>query len=468
MALPPRPVWLVLADPLSTRVLVESGVVDRLGERLGDRLQPVFLLPRDAAATWEARLPEGARSALHHEDLYPADVPLPEKVLRRSDRWLDRNLGYYPLAIRLNYRHGLHLERMQPGHRNELLDSARVGRLPRHPAVDRAMTRWHFSTRRYVAHALARRLAAERPALVLSNLQMQSAVPFLLAGWRLGLPLVGNVASWDHTVGKGVISPRLDRYLVQNERMRGDLVRYHGVPEARIVVTGWPQSDVFAVPRPREAYEAVVRGYGLDPARPLVLVMGNTPTNTPSEERFFARLVSWWRDSGADARFSLLFRPHPRDRQWRMRFAGALEVPGAAVQEPSFTDIDVLATLLQHGDCVVTNAGTILLDALVNDRPVVCVLYDEGCGPPEESWAAKSVIGEHYRDVASSGAYHAARSFEEVVAGIERSLADPGELAGRRRRVVEVVVGQVDGHVADRFAEAALALAYAPLDGEPG
>ena len=89
---------------------------------------------------------------------------------------------------------------------------------------------------------------------------MQSAVPFLVSGWRLGLPLVGYVASWDHTVGKGVISPRLDRYLVQNERMRGDLVRYHDVPSERIVVTGWPQSDIFHAPRPREAYDG-------DPAR---------------------------------------------------------------------------------------------------------------------------------------------------------------------------------------------------------
>ena len=130
---------------------------------------------------------------------------------------------------------------------------------------------------------------------------------------------------------------------------------------------------------------------------------------------------------------------------------------GVAVQEPSFTDIEALATLLQHGDCVVTNAGTILLDALVNDRPVVCVLYDEGSDrPPAESWAAKSVIGEHYRDVNESGAFLRAESFEEVVAGIERSLAHPDELASERRRLVATVVGEVDGRAAERVADALL------------
>ena len=453
-----RPVWLVLADPLSTRVLVESGVVDRLAGRLGERLQPVLLLDDEAAAAWGARLPAAARPALRREDVAPARVPLAERVRRRVDVWLDRRIGYYPLAIRLNYRHGLHLQRMRPGHRNELLDSSRVGPLPQHPRIDRAMDRWHFSTRRYVPSALRRRLGAERPALLLSNLQMQSAVPFLVAGWRLGLPLVGYVASWDHTVGKGVISPRLDRYLVQNERMRGDLVRFHDVPRDRIVVTGWPQSDVFHRPRPRAEYDAILRRHGLDPSRPLVAVMGNTPTNTPHEERFFARLVAWWRETGADGRVSLLFRPHPRDARWRERFAAAFGVEGAAVQEPSFTDIDDLAALLQHAGCVVTNAGTILLDALVNDRPVVCVLYDEGDdGPPGESWAAKSVVGEHYRDVAESGAFHRAESFDEVVAGIERSLADPGELHDERVRVVATVVGEVDGRAAERVVEALLA-----------
>ena len=123
------------------------------------------------------------------------------------------------------------------------------------------------------------------------------------------------------------------------------------------------------------------------------------------------------------------------------------------MQEPSFTDIDVLATILQHTEAVVVNAGTVLLDALVNDRPAVCVLYDEGA-PPGESWAAKSVIGEHYLDVAWSGAFHEARSFDEVTAGIERCLASPVELASERALGDRTVVGPVDGRSAERIVDA--------------
>jgi len=443
-------VWLVVAEPLSTRIFFDCGIVDGLRQRLGRRLKVVPVLAPEQAEEWLDRL-DGV-GVVTRDELLPWRVGAREKVLRRTDRWLDTKIGYYPLAIRLNLQHGFHLERMQRGHKNYGLDLARVGPLPRRRAVDERMLRWHYSPRRWVSSTLVERMHAECAALVVSNVQTHPVVPFLLAARRLALPVVGYVASWDHTVGKGVISPHLARYVVQNEVMRDDLVRYHGIDAARITVTGWPQTDVYHRPRPREDYDALLREYGLDPARPLVLVMGNTPTNAPYESRFVERVVRWWEDGGGGRRFSLLFRPHPRDRDWEQRFAAARGLDGVHVQAPSYTDLDVLATLLQYGSCLVANAGTILLDGLVNDRPTVCVLYDEGA-PPGESWAAKNVLGLHYRQLMESGAFYRAHDFDEVARGIERALAQPQELAGERRRVAREVVGEVDGRAAERVVD---------------
>ena len=115
------------------------------------------------------------------------------------------------------------------------------------------------------------------------------------------------------------------------------------------------------------------------------------------------------------------------------------------MQEASYTDLEDLATLLQHVDVVVCNAGTILLDALVGDRPAVCVLYDEGA-PPGESWAAKNVVGKHYEELAAVGRV---LPRGELRRGRRRDRAgarsDPDELAEERRRVVEQVVGRSTG-----------------------
>jgi CDP-Glycerol:Poly(glycerophosphate) glycerophosphotransferase len=449
---PGRPIWLVLPDPLSARIFFDCRIVERLVERVGERLEVVFLMDGEATAEWESRL--GGLQVTRRKELFPAQVGTLERARRRADRWLDERIGFYPLAIRVNLRHGFHRERMRPGHQNWFLDPTRVGPLPRWDWIEHEMLRWHFSSLRHVPSALRERLRQERPALLVSNIQMQVDVPVILAAHRAGLPLVGYVASWDHTVGKGVIWPGMTRYLVQNEVMRSDLERYHGIDGERIIVTGWPQTDLFYRERPRAAYEELLRSYDLDPARPVVLVMGNTPTNAPYEERFVARFVAWW-EQGQREQFQLLFRPHPRDREWRRRFADGLGRAGAYVQEPSYTDLEVLATLLQHGECLVANAGTILLDSVVNNRPAVCVLYDEGA-PPDQAWAAGNVTGEHYRELVESEAFYRAHSFDEVVAGVERALARPDELEAERRRVARAVVGEVDGRAAERVVAAAL------------
>jgi UDP-N-acetylglucosamine:LPS N-acetylglucosamine transferase len=443
-------VWLVLPDPFPTRVFVDCGIVEKLVSRLPGRVRVVLALPPEEAAEWAPALGDAPWTL--GGDLFPREVGPVERVLRRLDFAIDRNAGYYPLSVRHSLRNGFHAERMRPGHPNLFLNSSLTGRLPDSERLDGVMRRWLFSRRRYVSKELLRRMRGSCSALVVANVQSLQAVPFLNAARRLGIPVIGYVASWDHTVGKGIVSPHVTSYVVQNGVMRDDLVRYHGVPGDRVVVTGWPQSDVFHCRRPRAEYEAIVRDLGLDPSRPVVLVAGNTPTNAPYEGRFVERLVGW------EERPQILFRPHPRDREWRERFAAALGARGAGVQEPSYTDLEVLATVLQHVDCVVCNAGTILLDALVNDRPAVCVLYDEGA-PVGERHAALNVTGKHYEELIRSDAFLRAGDFEEVATGVRRSLAEPGELSDARRRVAREVVGEVDGHAADRVVDAIVAVA---------
>jgi hypothetical protein len=220
------------------------------------------------------------------------------------------------------------------------------------------------------------------------------------------------------------------------------------------VVTGWPQSDVFQRRHTRAEFDALLGRCGVDSERPVVLVTGNSPTNAPYEGNFVERLVAAWRDGGLRD-VSLLFRPHPRDGLWAERYRAAIGVAGIGVQPASYTDMDDLATLLQHVAAVVTNAGTILLDALACDRPTVCVVYDEGA-PPGDEWAAKNVLGEHYRELMASGAFALAANFDDVVRGIGDALARPEALRAERAHVVREVLGEVDGHAVDSVVGALL------------
>jgi CDP-glycerol glycerophosphotransferase (TagB/SpsB family) len=235
--------------------------------------------------------------------------------------------------------------------------------------------------------------------------------------------------------------------------MRADLGRYHGVAAERVVVTGWPQTDVYSRRRSHAEYAAVLARLGLDAGKPVLLYAGNTPTNQPYEANYVRRLVDWWAGGDAHERCQLLFRPHPRDNAVRERFAAALDRPGIAVQEASYTDLADLATLLQHVAVVVANGGTILLDGIVNDRPSVCITFDAGA-PAGERWADLNLGGEHYRELIDSDALYRADDFDALFAAVERALADPGEFADERARVAREVVGEVDGRAVERIVDA--------------
>ena len=332
---------------------------------------------------------------------------LGERIARRLDTSLDGQLGYYPLALRLNRRHGFHAERMQPGHPNWMLDSSREGLAP--AFRDRRATAWSGGSSARGAtfqRGSSKAMRAECSALVLSNVQPRTVMPYLAAARRLGLPVVAYVASWDHTVGKGVISPYCQRYVVQNGVMEDDLRRFHDIDPSRVVVTGWPQTDIFHRRRPRSEYEALLRSYGLDPGRPLVLVMGNTPTNTPYEGRLVERLVSWWQQT-ASASFQLLFRPHPRDREWKSRFGAGVGKAGVHVQAPSYTDIEEACRAPAAWRCRRRQRGDDP-SRRARQRPTGRVR------PVRRRSARGGVVGreerrgKHYEELAASGAFYRA------------------------------------------------------------
>ena len=79
------PVWLVLPDPFSSRLFFDTGIVDRLSGRVGDRLE-LFLEGQQNA--WVERA--AGMSVTRRDELVWAPTPIPEKVWRRADAWLDR------------------------------------------------------------------------------------------------------------------------------------------------------------------------------------------------------------------------------------------------------------------------------------------------------------------------------------------------------------------------------------------
>ncbi len=448
-----RKVILTVHDPLSSRVMFDCGIAEMLAEKLEGNLEIAATFDIREHAAWQSRVKSVRIRSL--PEIGVGMGGLKDRLASRWDAALDRQIGFLPVAIRLNLKYGFHRERMERGHSNGYLNSDNIGLLPRWAACYDFMFRWLYGRGRHLWPGFYSYLQDNASAVITSHLQHQTTVPFIVGAKRLGIPLVGYIASWDHLVGKGGVYPAARRYIVQNEIMKGDLERYHGIASEVISVTGWPQSDIFARRRSRADYLSLIAGFGLDATKPCVLVTGNSITNAPYEPAFFKRLVEWWENGDGHSRMNLIFRPHPKDACWRERYALLLSKPrqGVFLQVPSYEDLDVLALMLQHVDCVVTNAGTILLDSVVNGRPAISVLYDEGA-PTGVCYAIKSVVGEHYKEMMESQSFYRATDFAQVVEALTACLQHPLELQSQRRAASQRLMGDVDGKAAARVVRA--------------
>lgn len=451
---------LILPDQFSARTVVSCGILRGLWEGLAGHIDNVFLFDLERSRTdgafdlemWGEQS-RGIRVCMPRDLWNTGPGPsIQNRIKAGWDNWLDERYGYFSLAMRLNLRHGFMVERMKPGHFNPFLNTRRGWPFPRSRRLYRFLSDWYFGPARHLCPGMVDYMKAHTSVLVTSNLQYRSSQPYLIAARRLGIPVIGNIASWDHPVGKGVVYPEARRYLVQNTYMSWALKEVHDIEPGRIAITGWPQTDIYARPRPRSDYEVLLRTMGLDPRKPSVLVTGNTENNYPREPYFVERLFGHLETLPIDRRPVMIFRPHPRDWRWKTRYASLIGRSGAHVQRASYSDTEDLAVLLRHVNCVVTNAGTILLDSLVNDRPVVCVIYDEG-SDGAAGRAELNITGHHYRDLVKSGAFIMARNFDEVAAGVSRSLGNPDELSPQRRSIVEQTVGVMDGRAGERVAQ---------------
>lgn len=204
---------------------------------------------------------------------------------------------------------------------------------------------------------LARVVERERPdAVVCTHFLPVEALEPLRARGRMDVPLFGVVT--DFGVHPFWAMPRVDGWFVAGERAAEELAR-HGVPPARIEVTGIPVDPGFAASHGRATARA---RFGLDPTGPVVLVMGGGHGVGPLAG-VAARLAALAARPevivvcGTNRRLQAEVEALPAAREGRVRALG-------------FThDVDLL---LEASDALVSKAGGLTCsEALVKEVPMV-------------------------------------------------------------------------------------------------
>lgn len=309
-----------------------------------------------------------------------------------------------------------------------------------------------------------------RPDLVWSTVCVSPReYPYILAARDLGVPVVTSILSFDNLTSRGRLPP-FDHYLVWNERMREQLLRFYPyIASEDVEVTGTPQFDFHRRSEFHWSRERTLDRLGLPSGSRYFLYSTSHVSLAPEEPALVEQIATMLRTHDALEDHWLVVRLHPLDdgQRWlrltgkstRIRIShawdSAPDVEGWTIS--SREDQSRLISTIAHADACVNVASTMSLDAAILDRPVINIDFSAELATPRGLLYAE-YDADHYRPLVASGGIRLARSWGELASFMEGAVANPA--LGRRERaeMVRMECGTVDGVAARRVADTLLGL----------
>jgi hypothetical protein len=462
---------ILLPNNMAARNILESPVLSALAGE--SDLEVVFItstasdakcLPADSKAkmSWaDIGNPNGSpRPGLFHGPSIVVFKRLLHRVLMRLVRpWC----GFGNLVFRFNEIHqfaGHKLKKRMPKERQEREAQAgnfvvqALGRpLPRSRALFRLLFKIYHSSWYSEPPVEAFFDRFEPHLLVVYHLQFEADRPYGVAARRRGIPILGVIGSWDQPTTKGPLLPGANCYLVQNQRMRKELGRYHGVPREKVEVTGWMQMDPYADGGLIIERKEFLASLGLGPDHRYILFGGNGERLGHHEPSIAGHIKQQLIENRYGPDTTLLIRAHPIDNEWQRRFGALHEPPQVIVMAPERGRLDFLANLLHHAGAVLASSGSILLDAIAMDTPAVGIAFDGDLQVDYDLSIARFYEMDHYAPVVEGGGATLARDFNELDELLAQSLDHPELGKEGRWRVRAEQLEPLDGKAAQRTVE---------------
>jgi hypothetical protein len=289
-----------------------------------------------------------------------------------------------------------------------------------------------------------------RPDLVImSMLQTHMITPYAIAAVRQGTPIFGINGSWDQPTTKGPLCPGIRRIVVQNEIVRDELVRYHGVGEERIAVIGWLQMDIFVRGNIPDR-DAVCRRFGVSSEQRYVLFAANAPRLGLHEPKVFRDLIAQANAGALPADVVLVCRCHPQDRDWLRRWGWAIGIKGVVIEPPDLGPLEHLAGVIRHAAVVLASAGSINLDAVALDIPTIGMAWEDDSLPYGDR-PARAYELEHLAELRKSEGIAFAHDLKSLLEACNRYLANPELDASGRADLRGRYLYRLDGMTAKRL-----------------
>jgi len=247
--------------------------------------------------------------------------------------------------------------------------------------------------------------------------------------------------------------------------MVDELCELHGITRGKIAQIGKVQMDLFKGEAAIDPRDRLLDALGV-PSDHKLVTFGTNTTGLKEHEVSIARHVAGQFSAQRYGKATLFIRTHPQDENWRRDFK-SLERPPWVICHSACSfgsrgddnlthaedDMIGLANLMKHSDVVMQSRGSLALDAIAFDTPVISLAFD---GDLERS-AADSFLREyeyeHYKPLVSAEGTWMVGSFDALDRAVQTYLDDPSVHAEGRRRIREDHLDPLDGRASARLVD---------------
>lgn len=282
---------------------------------------------------------------------------------------------------------------------------------------------------------------------------------------HLGIPMIGIISSWDHPTIQGPLSPGMSGYVVASRRMADEICDLHGIDRARVCQVGKVQMDRYMNPATFSSREEFFKEIGV-PSEHRLVTFGTNTTGLKEHEVSIARKLAEDFSNVAYGKATLLLRTHPQDVNWERDFLSLAKPPWVlCLSASSFgnqkadsllrshDDQVMLANLMKHSDIVIQSRGSMALDAIAFDTPVISLAFDgDLVRPPNDSYLLEYAY-EHYKPLVAARGTWMVGSYAELDRAIQGYLSDPTIHAEGRKIIREEHIEPLDGRASQRLVD---------------
>ncbi len=305
-----------------------------------------------------------------------------------------------------------------------------------------------------------------KPDVVFSTDIFDSAnVSLINRARKFGIKTVGMTRSWDNTSTKVYLRTVPDKVIVQNEVIKEELSRLHNVNQRIIHMSGVPQFEEYLDYVPSVSREKFCTDLGLDVKKKIILVCPASGVFVDTDWQVLSILQKLYNEKRIPQNIQFLVRPHPyNDTDYskfkpdeNFVFESNLTVYQGArgrEREEGRANRLHLADTLSHIHLMINTFSSIIVDAVMFDRPVISIGFDgwEQNVPFLRSlarWQSEECVVYFL----SHGASPKVKNEDELAEWINTYLEHPEINREERKQFAEIHMWKLDGKSAERITK---------------